>query len=326
MPRKTHKRQHYVPNCYLKAWHDKTQPIGPNRTPYLWRFDRDGSNAKRKAPENIFTENDIYTIILPDGTRDIRLEHGFSGLETRFAEIRDHRLDGRQWPDANEMLHLLAFVAVARVRTPKYRDAQTAQWSGIYKHVKDIEKGFKAATAEQRKAMASFNPLGVDEGSGMTVEDLAHLRDHPIQATIAPALEAMLHAFAQMHVAIFWTDDPIGFVTSDHPCVWNDPEAYKRPPMYRSLGLVSKSIEVTMPISPTQCIFISHEPSLRGFKKLTPLGVSEMNGRRIAACKDAFVSRSSEVRADWFQERPEPDDSWEKTHPRPKPDADADEA
>lgn len=322
MARKTHKKQHYVPNCYLKAWHDKTEPLGPNRTPYLWCFDRDGSNARRKSPVNIFTENDIYTIVLPDGTRDIRLEHGFSGLETKFTEIRDHRLNGMQWPTANEMMHLLAFVAVARVRTPKYRDAQAARWGDIYKYVEEIGKGYIAATTEQRKAMASFKPLGVDEDSGMTMEDVAHLRDHPIQTTIAPALEAMLYAFSHMHTAIFWTDDPIGFVTSDHPCVWSDPEAYKRPPMHRSPGLKWKSIEVTMPISPTQCIFISHEPKLRGFKKLSPFGVSEMNGRRVAACKDTFVSRSGEIRAEWFQECPEPDDSWEKTHPRPKRAAD----
>ena len=45
-----------------------------------------------------------------------------------------------------------------------------------------------------------------------------------------------------MHMAILNTDDEVGFLTSDQPCVWFDPEAYKRPAMYRSIGLGYKSV------------------------------------------------------------------------------------
>ena len=74
-----HKTQHYIPACYLKAWCDEKTPKG--HTPYVWVFDADGSNSRRKAPENIFHESDMYTIECEDGNRDLVLEHGLSQLE-----------------------------------------------------------------------------------------------------------------------------------------------------------------------------------------------------------------------------------------------------
>ena len=64
-----YKKQHFVPQCYTKAWHDPAAPAGPKMSPYVWVFDRDGANPKRKAPANLFTENDIYTIKSEDGER-----------------------------------------------------------------------------------------------------------------------------------------------------------------------------------------------------------------------------------------------------------------
>src|SRR5712692_1636711 len=34
------KKQHVIPNCYLKAWCDPAMPAG--QTPYIWRISREG--------------------------------------------------------------------------------------------------------------------------------------------------------------------------------------------------------------------------------------------------------------------------------------------
>ncbi len=49
-----------------------------------------------------------------------------------------------------------------------------------------------------------------------------------------------------MTVTIFCTSDDARFITSDAPVVWFDPELYKLPPFYRSPGLGSETIEVTI--------------------------------------------------------------------------------
>jgi hypothetical protein len=54
------KRQHIIPESYQKPWCDPDTPI--NQTPYIWLTSKDGKIQKRKAPENAFVGNDVYTI------------------------------------------------------------------------------------------------------------------------------------------------------------------------------------------------------------------------------------------------------------------------
>src|SRR5882762_10371422 len=68
-----HKKQHVIPNCYLKAWCDPLTPTG--QIPYIWRISKDGSQSRKRAPEKSFTANDRYTITLPNGERNLVVEH-----------------------------------------------------------------------------------------------------------------------------------------------------------------------------------------------------------------------------------------------------------
>jgi hypothetical protein len=49
----------------------------------------------QEAPENIFKETEMYAIKVPDGKRDLRIEHGLSELENPFIHIRDAILEER---------------------------------------------------------------------------------------------------------------------------------------------------------------------------------------------------------------------------------------
>jgi len=60
----SHKRQHAVPESYLKAWLDR-HPFKGRR--YVWQFKKDGSDPRRQSPRSIFHETDLYTIHRPDG-------------------------------------------------------------------------------------------------------------------------------------------------------------------------------------------------------------------------------------------------------------------
>jgi hypothetical protein len=123
---KSHKKQHFVPASYLKAWCDLTCP--PNQEPYVWIFDKDGNNGRRRAPVNIFTETDLYTIDKADGTRDLRLEKGLGELETRFSRIRTSKLNFYRELTLEEHVSLCAFVAAAQFRTQALRNHHAQQW------------------------------------------------------------------------------------------------------------------------------------------------------------------------------------------------------
>ncbi len=47
-----HKKQHHIPQSYLKPWCDKSAPS--KYEPYVWIFPIDGRIGKKKAPKKHF--------------------------------------------------------------------------------------------------------------------------------------------------------------------------------------------------------------------------------------------------------------------------------
>jgi hypothetical protein len=119
----------------------------------------------------------------------------------------------------------------------------------------------------------------------------------------------------QMHFAVLCTDDPVGFITTDDPCTWFNPEAYKLPPFYRAPGLGMNDIQVTFPISPRQCLLITHNNAI-GYADVPLEIVNELNHRHIAHADQKFISCSAEVTPIWFQKFSMPEDSWENERAR----------
>lgn len=314
----SHKKQHFVPQCYTKAWHDPAAPASPMVKPYVWVFNRDGSNPRRKAPANLFTETNIYTIKGTGGERDLQLEHGFQELEDKFTRIRNLKFNRREWPDAEQMIWLLTFVATAQARTAANRDHQREQWGGLRKRMEEMQTAYENASPKKREAMELMGRTSPssDSGKGMTLDDVRVLEEHPIQQMIGIVVQSVMPVFQRMHVAVLCTDDPIGFVTSDHPCTWFDPESYKMQPIFRGPGLGSRTIEVTLPISPSQCLILTHDPQYQGYIDVPERVVNELNYRHIAHCNESFASCSQQTRPMWFEHRPMPDDAWEKVRAR----------
>jgi hypothetical protein len=313
---KKYKKQHFVPQCYTKAWLDPMAPAGPTSTPYVWVFDRDGNNPRRKSPSNLFTETDIYTIERADGGRDLTLEHGFQELEDKFTRIRNLAFNQMKWPDTEQMAWLFAFVATAQARTQANRDHHREQWGNIRKKMEDFQEAYENASPSKKKAFAAMATTPSQSGSGMTLEHVRAMEEHPIQLMISQVVNTVTRVFANMHVAVLTTEDPVGFVTSDNPCTWFDPESYKYPPIYRGAGLGMKTIEVTLPISPRQCLVITHNPDWKGYIKVDEKAVDELNYRHISHSKESFISCSQVTRPIWFAQRPMPDDSWENERER----------
>lgn len=321
--RKTHKAQHFVPQCYTKAWHDPDAPAGPKMTPYVWVFGKDGSNPRRKAPVKLFTENDIYTIELPGGERDLRLEHGFQELEDKFTRIRKLTFERGLWPNDEQMTAVLAFLATLQTRTVTFRNHQQQQWRSIRERMERMERAMQDASPARKRAMTVSASLGSSDRSAARIglDEVRSIEQHPIQHFIEPFIQATLPILARMHLTVLYTDDPLGFVTTDHPATWFDPEAHKYPPLFRAPALASSTIEVTLPMSPRQCLLLMHRRlpgHLNRFVKLDQQVVDELNRRHIIHCDENYIACRNETRAVWFEKRPLPEDAWENVHGREK--------
>lgn len=306
----THKRQHYVPRSYLKAWCDPNTP--PTQEPYVWLFNKDGSGARRKAPDNIFHERDLYTIHRADGERDLVLEHGLAGLESEFVAIRDTKLARRKKITHREHLMLCTFIAAAHDRTPARRDHFAGFWGEVLEMMERVEESASTATPEQRRAMTS---LPRPSGPTLGYEDVRRIVERPMEKMLPPLIRSATPLLMGLDCLVVNSPKP-GFITSDHPCVWFDPEAYKRPPFYQQPAIMYPSIEITLPVSPRQMILLNRR-GLSGYIDVHERHVDDFNRRTRFECSEYFVSFSNATKPTWFDPGVEPEDSWAKRNPTP---------
>lgn len=304
-----HKKQHYIPACYTKAWRDPNAPA--THTPYVWLYNKDGSNPRKKAPENIFHETDLYTIN-EGGERNLRLEKGLCQLEYEFTKVRNSKLNFQRELSEMDQIVLCAFTAAAHTRTPTFRDHQKEQWKRPLEMMEDLMAQVAEMTPEEKTRFARSQPPSlVEKRSGLDYEAVKAMHDNPLQTSLFSFIQTETPLLCQLDMAFLVTDDPVGFITSDHPCVWFDPEAYKRPPMYRGPALMYETIEITLPISPS-CMMLLNRQGFVGYMEVGKHTVTEMNRRTRGYASDYFVVNQDHVEPRWLEVGEEPDDSWEK--------------
>src|SRR5271156_433353 len=282
-------KQHTIPKCYLKAWCDPRTP--PGQHPYIWRISRDGSEKKKKSPEKSFTSTDRYTIKLPSGERDLIIENTLGGIENDFVNelVRIRR---RQQLNLHDKARLCLFVAAMHTRTIAMGEHWREQNKRLHETVVALEQahGAKPTTSLQT----------------------AELVEKAHQHIIATGIEIEVPLLLQMHMTVLVTDNELGFITSDNPCVWFNPNLHKFPPFYRSPGLAQRDIEVTLPLSPRYLILISHRASPL-YVDVDENAVDEANRTTRFHCAEEFVSWKGETQPYWFERGQEPEDTWEKS-------------
>ena len=306
-----HKKQHFVPSSYLKAWCDPKCPN--NQTPYVWRFSFDGTDAKKKAPDNIFHETDMYTIKGEDGERNLYLEHGLQQLETKFARIGRNKLRKKRDLTIEDNVLICAFIAATQSRTKAMRDHWKKNWELPLKKMEDMMEWAKTATPEEKKRAASISSISsLDNNKSLDYEQIKELHENPLQKMLPGMISSLTPMLTKLNMAILCTNNIPGFITSDHPCVWFDPEAYKRQPLYRAPALMYPNLEITLPVSPQQTILLSRH-DYHGYIDVHNEIVDEFNRRTRFHSDEYFVVNRNMKKEFWFDPGEEPDDSWEKT-------------
>ncbi len=254
-----HKKQHYVPRSYLEAWCDPNVP--PKQKPYVWLQSPDGKTVRRKSPDNIFTETDFYTITGVDGSRDLILEHGLAQLENRFARVRRVTLSKRQPLSMQDRITICAFTAAMQARTKTQRDHVRKSWQSILDMMDQMKQWVEQASPEERAQMASQRiPRipGDEDSDAMSYEDLQQIVEQPMRGYLDTVMQVVLPFLMTMQIMVLETTTTPGFITSDTPCCWFDPEIVKGNSPFSSPGIGSPTIEITLPISPRQLLYITH--------------------------------------------------------------------
>lgn len=295
--RKTHKAQHWIPRSYLSSWIDPDTPQG--FTPYVYLIPKDGAGVQRRAPANIFTETDLYTIALPDGSRDLRLEHGLCDLENAFAAMRRDFLSQRRSIPFLRRMKFLMFTAAMHARTPAMRNHHAKFWNEVREMGEQLEADMRGDPSTRPKIMSSMHSSG-RQGIGM--EEVRKMASNTMQHMLLPFISAETPLLAQMRCLVLCTRNDPGFITSDNPVVWFNPDWQNKPPMFQSPSFSDPELEITFPVSPNQLLMFTHgEPSL-SYHDVPDAIVSEVNRRTRFSCNEYFVVRRAYLEPYWFDQ------------------------
>jgi hypothetical protein len=308
-----HKKQHYVPACYLKAWCDIKSP--PDQTPYLWFFEKGQKNGRRKSPNNIFHETDIYTIRDEVGGRDLTFEHSLSELEGLFSNIRNHKFKCHRNLTPVEHFTICVFIAAIHARTKSQLKHMSDQWRKPLEKMDKLKEWMKTASEKDKQTVFSMShPSGANSKS-FTYDQIKAMAEEPVRTILLPTIQTVAPLLAKIDFAVLYTDATPGFITSDKPCVWFDPKGYKRHPFYRSPALMYETIEITLPIAPEQCIFLNRR-GINGYRYLPADWVKEFNRRTRFFASEYYIVNQDYSDDAWFDPGVEPEDSWENEQAR----------
>ena len=197
------------------------------------------------------------------------------------------------------------YVRGGDARTKAFAEHWSSQWSRVVELGEKMEQAFEDASEEQRARMATLSrvPEGDEQKDSMTMEEARELVEQPIQGMLSETVMSQAPLLFETPFMILETPVAPGFITSDDPCVWFDPARHILPPGSGAGGLVSPTIEITLPLSPKQMLTFTNRHAVSGtYLPVHDQGlINALNRRTRSRTHKHFVANRPELRAGWFQ-------------------------
>lgn len=272
-------KQHYVPRSYLAEWIDPNTPVG--QEPYVWVFKRGKRKGRKKAPSNLFSETDLYTLKLDTEEKSYAIEETLSNIESRYATILREKIKKHKPLSEEEHIYLCAFVSVMLQRTLRHRDNLENFIDQLIEHTESLEQAHEISSQESvklKKSKKNAHKIGMIKN----VPDITLL-------------------LTKMSMAFLCTKGGSKFVTSDDPCDLFNPELQWQD-MYGP-GLKQKDVTLSLPLSPDILLCMSWQ-AMRGYTWWNRKDVEEANRMAISHCYQHFISNSPKTRRHWFRSYP----------------------
>jgi len=187
-------QQHSLSQCYLKSWCDPATPHG--QEPYIWLISKNGDTKRRKAPKNVFTRPDRYTITLPDGQRSQDVEKYLSEIEDFYSRVLD-KINRGDALTQNDRDSLCLFAATINLRTHSLDNSWRTFQKGIHNLV-----------------IAKEKELGLPRKTSLDTEKAIEESSAGILITGIDTTYSILRPKEQ---CIFVNSDDLGFIASDDP-------------------------------------------------------------------------------------------------------------
>lgn len=283
--------QHTIPNSYLKAWCDPS-PLPPKHAPFVWLISKDGQLKRKRAPENAFKQSNRYTV-KGGGKQSLTIEQKILGAtENAFVRIRS-KVEAREPLLPQDRFDLCAFATAMFARSKMQGDHFSQFFREIHNLVKDEEKqhGAPPVTSLRTERIAANGPA----------------------STVMVFMQSWPYFLMQMSMTFLCAESEEGFITSDRPFVMFNPDAHRLPPVMRGPAPGrDRRIEITLPITPSRLLLISHIYQ-GGYVDALQADLDELNRRMVEQCDEVFVSHRGAVKPEWFKVLDTPADRWENS-------------
>jgi len=308
-----YKNQHLIPRSYLEAWCDPNPPEGYD--PYLWRIRLADRSKFRRSPEKTFAQNNRYTIVLPDGERDLTIEKTLGQTEGDFVTVRDRITRGEHLELADKGA-LCIFAAAMATRSERQGEHWRSQMQNFLEQMQRFEKKLNLdPNRVLDRSNLRPNQIAVTSKELERIVEEAHIE---IIKQGLPVIAPFMYSMTRIQILV--SHDPLGFITSDSPFVIFNPELRKMPPgIGRNPGLMQAGTEIMLPLTPQHLLFARRKAlptadiSPVTYQEVGQPAVDEANRMTRAHSLNEIVSWTGETRSCWFEDGPIPEDAWENT-------------
>ena len=293
-----HTDQHIIPKCYLKPWNDHTlinnDSGKPFNEPQVWAYNKTSGEEEQLSAKTNFTQENFYTIEDEQGERDLTIEHALDKVEVKFDWIRDSKLLKHEQLDSEEHFQICLFIATMHNRTISRINHLGDMLKPIQEKLKGYEEFAKTATVEDLKKMSSISRSSDSEA--ISIEEVDEVIAKPLENIMVPIVDYLAPELTKLKMAIYYTKEDFGFITSDNPCVWRSLDADMRPTMFQSPGLNDDTINIILPISPTHCILLNKQ--IEGYIDIdtNPESIDQINTLIYEGAEKCIISNQKGIK------------------------------
>jgi len=246
-----YRSQHYLPRLYLRPFAHEGRVM----------FRRRGAEPRPAGIADVAAVKHLYSITLPDGTRNTGAEQTISRFEDKAAQTLRHLREGGPIPErATDARHSLAlFLGLQLVRTPE----TSSRWlfpANVAKHAGTDRPTPEHVYAYLRNEHLGFEPTQREvEGAHAFVSAALHLGPPTKSQLLDFMFTAAIHQFAPVLGSMQWSVEEFPeprLVTCDRlPAMWRTPVEADR---YEGVGIETAE-ELWLPLDPSSLLVLRPE-------------------------------------------------------------------
>lgn len=300
MAAENRRRQHTVPRFFLERFATCNDS---DKASKLNVYVRGETTCKQITVDNFCVRNHFYSFRDDSGNRDNSVEIGLSLTEGIAARIIAKLVELRQVLSESERHNLCFFIADMWMRTPAYRERAHALFKSM---TNDFLHGL---IADERRLGASIEEFNADNDKSLTSQEIAEairlgdVKIEPSEAMLLTLTICRAERVAPLVDGMNWTilEAPQGsqFVCSDVPVVLFTPVPV---PKGEFVGWGTPGLEVTLPLSPQLCLFMSRRVGPQ-HTQVTAETADKISKRTVIAGHTFVFSKYQDARiSNWLSE------------------------